>query len=185
MSLLSSLFKRKPEPESAAWSAGMGWRYVTYREGRNALTLQIEPMAQGADVVYVPDAERWASGAPAWARARAAEIVERLKSIAWNRELVWRVVPVSGFLEGDLPIAGSLESTPAGRQLEQLRLFEPNGRFTHAQNHEVWRTACRRFAEGATGRVTIFADTVVPDSVFQVIELAALKANPNVTLDFR
>jgi hypothetical protein len=34
------------------------------------------------------------------------------------------------------------------------------------------------------GRVTIFAAGINPKSVFGAIELAALRANPNVTLDF-
>jgi hypothetical protein len=32
------------------WSAQMGWRYVTYREDNNPISLQIEPMVSGPDI---------------------------------------------------------------------------------------------------------------------------------------
>jgi len=41
------------------------------------------------------------------------------------------------------------------------------------------------FAEQAKGSVTIYASEVIPNSVFQAVELPALKKNPNVTLVFK
>ena len=173
------------EPGGDGWLARMGWRYVTYAEGQNSLTMTIEPMAVGPDVVYVPDAAAWATKAPAWAQTRSTEILEKLKSIAWARELRWMESPDSGFQKSEEPVPGSLESTRGGRQLEVQRLFHPGSKLTHAQSHEVWHTAARRFAAAARGRVTLFVDGSAPDTVFQKVELPALKANPNVTLDFR
>ena len=167
------------------WTARMGWRYVTYVEGQRLLSFQIEPMAVGADIVYIPDAQAWSRSAPSWAAARAGEILGRLKSVAWRRELEWSESVDSSFLTSDVPVPGSLESTPGGQHLEAQRLFHPESTLTHAQAHEVWHMAARRFAEAARGRVTIFATGVNPKSVFGAVELPALRTNPNVTLDFK
>ena len=172
-------------PGGDGWAARMGWRYVTYVEGHSSLSFQIEPMAVGADVVYIPDAQAWSRGAPSWASSCASKILDRLKSLAWRRELEWSESGDSSFLTSDAPVPGSLESTPGGLQLEAERLFHPGSALTHAQAHEVWHMAERRFAEAARGKVTIFAGGVNPKSVFGAVQLPALRANPNVTLDFK
>jgi hypothetical protein len=172
-------------PGGDGWTARMGWRHVTYIEGRRSLSFQIEPMAVGADVVYIPNAQAWLRFAPSWASACASKILDRLKSIAWTRELEWSERVDSSFLTSDAPVPGSLESTPGGLQLEARRLFHPGSTLTHAQAHEVWHMAARRFAEAARGRVTIFASGVNPRTVFGAVELPALRANPNVILDFK
>lgn len=163
----------------------MGWRYITYLEAQHSLSFQIEPMAVGSDIVYIPDGQAWIQHAPPWAQARAREILDRLISIAWHRELEWSESSDSSFLDNDAPVPGSLESTPGGQYLEADRLFHPDSSLTHSQAHSVWHTAARRFAKAARGRVTVFASEVNPDSVFGAIELPALRANPNVTLYFK
>jgi len=172
-------------PGGAGWSARMGWRYLTYLEGEQSLSLAIEPMAVGPDIVYVPDAEAWSRVAPAWARNRATEILERIKSVPWSRDLQWSEGPNSAFLTDDSPVSGSLESSSGGQQLEAERLFHPGSGLTHAQAHECWHLAARMFAEATRGRVTLFVNGAVPNSVFREIELPALRSNPHVTLDFR
>ena len=167
------------------WSARMGWRYVTYVEGQRLLSFQIEPMAVGADIVYIPDLQTWSRSAPSWASARASEILARLKSVAWRRELEWSESVDASFLTSDRPVPGSLESTPGGQHLEAQRLFYPESTLTHAQAHAVWHLAEHRFAEAARGRVTIVANGVNPKSVFGAVALPALRANPSVTLDFK
>jgi hypothetical protein len=185
MTFLNSLLKNKSTSVPASWSAKMGWRFVTYSQEQGALSFQIEPMVKGPDVVYVPDQATWAKAAPAWAQPLAPDILARLKSVAWKRELLWQESDGAPFLKSDKPVPGSIESTKGGQYLEQQRMFDPNSPFTHAQCHEVWHQACRKFAGAASGRVTLFASTVIPDSVFQAVELPALRANPNVTLDFK
>jgi hypothetical protein len=170
---------------SVTWAARMGWRFVTYTEGQRSLTFQIEPMAKGADIVYLPDADTWAKNAPAWAKVRSAEIISRLQSTGWSRDLVWSLEMGTAFLAGDQPLPGSLESTSGGQYLEQLQMFAPQSGYTHAQAHEIWHAACEKFAAAASGRVTIMEAGVIPDSVFQAVELPALSANPQVTLIFR
>jgi hypothetical protein len=185
VSFLKSLLKGKPASINSSWSAKMGWRFVTYTQKEGVLSLQIEPMAKGPDIVYVPDEETWAKAAPSWAQSIASDILARVKSVAWKRELLWQRSSGAPFLNSDQPIPGSIESTKGGEYLEQMRMFDPNSPFTHAQCHEVWHQACQRFAAAASGRVSIFEGGVIPDSVFQAVELPALRANPNVTLEFK
>jgi len=160
----------------------MGWRYVAYSEGEIALSLSIEPMVKGADRVYVPDGPSWAKDAPSWTVERRAEVLARLKSVAWNRKLEWRECECPLSLGQHEVLRGSLESTPGGRALEERRLFEPQSKVPHEKAHDLWHQAARMFASQAKGSVTIYMSEVIPDSVFQAVELPALKENPNVTL---
>ena len=92
----------------------MGWRYVAYSEGNISVSLSIEPMATGEDRVYVPDEASWLKEAD-WTSERRAEVLSRLKSVAWNRKIDWRECecPLSSGTHQIIP--GSLESTPGGR----------------------------------------------------------------------
>src|SRR5947209_6269674 len=176
--------KQEKSPDAARWSAAMGWRRVVYQENDDVLWLSIEPMAAGADLVYVPDAEAWRRSAPGWAQSRREEILQRLKEVRWNRVIEWREgasFVISGIPE---PVPGSLESTPGGQTLEAARFFNPGGQLTHEQAHQVWHRAAERFAQAAKGKVTIFLTDIVEGSVFQVVELPALRSNPAVTLEF-
>ena len=163
----------------------MGWRYVAYAEGDVSFQLQIEPMVKGNDVVYVPNEASWLRKGPSRTKERRAEVLSRLKSVAWNRKLSWREGDYSLILGPLTVIPGSLESTPGGKALEDQRFFEPGSKVTHERAHEMWEEGARLMAEQASGTVRIFAREVVPGSVFQAVELPALLKNPNVTLVFK
>jgi hypothetical protein len=175
--------------DGGAWAAQMGWRYVAYREGGGAIALVIEPMVGVPDIVYTPDEQSWSANAPDWARARRAEILARLKSVAWNRDLEWRESqkekPTFIGLDLNLVVRGSTETTPGGRQLEEKRLFNPSSPVPREKAREMWYEAAREHAHAAKGKVNIFIESTIPNSVFQVIVLPALKENPNVELVFR
>lgn len=172
-------------PGGEGWSAKVGWHYVTYMEPGRSLSLAIDPMAVGPDIVYVPDTQIWQKTAPAWARNRATEILRHLKSVAWNRELEWSERSAAPFTSGKL-VQGSLEASPEGKQLESKQLFHPGSPMTADQVREAYNTAARKAAEAAEGRVTIFGgDDDLFDSVIQRVVLPALRANPNVTLDVK
>jgi len=164
------------------WSAEMGWRYVRYIEGETSVNLQIEPMAKDDDIVYVPDEATWQKDAPYSARHKREEILERLKSVEWNRQLEWRDGESSFGIDAVVP--GSLESTPGGRMVERRRVFHPGGELTREEAREVWHNAARIFAQSVKGEVKIIMDKGIPGSVFLEIELPVLELNPNVTLNF-
>jgi hypothetical protein len=184
---ISDRFIRKQEKSSdlARWSAAMGWRYLMYQENQNVLWLSIEPMTLGPDRIYVPDAESWRHSAPGWAKTRREEVLQRLQEVRWNRVIEWREGASPVMRGTPEPIPGSLESTTGGQTLEAAGFFNPGGQLTHEQAHQVWHRAAERFAHAARGKVTIFAADVVEGSVFQAIELPALRSNPAVIVDFR
>jgi hypothetical protein len=160
----------------------MNWQSIVYREGSRGISLEIEPMFEVADIVYVPDAATWSRTAPPWASSRRDEILARLKAPGWRRSLEWRESSkseVSGHLE---PVPGSLESTPGGREFQQKRLFDPDSELTAEQAREIWQMMVRRFALAARGEVHLFVDGTPKGSVFEKVALPALKENPNVKL---
>jgi len=161
----------------------MRWQSILYREDDGGLQLEIEPMFQVPDVVYVPSENQWAATAPAWARGRRLEILGKLKGMAWHRDLEWREGE-NGVIPNDHIVPGSLESTQGGGQLLAMRLFDPNSQLTSAQARQIWQIAVRQFAEQASGTVSLFIGARVPGSVFEMVALPALKKNPNVTLEW-
>lgn len=170
------------------WTAKMGWRYVAYTEGENGLSLAIEPMVKGNDLVFVPDEQSWLKEAPSWARERRAEILERLVSVAWNRNSTWlegkyTFSPLGPDLNDAMP--NSLEATPGGQALENMRMFEPGSKVTHRQAHKMWHEAARAVAERATGQVTVHTSEIISNSVFQAIVLPIFKKNPRVTIVYK
>jgi hypothetical protein len=168
---------------AASWSKmEMNWQYVVYREAGRGIRLEIEPMFQVADVVYVPDAEAWAKSAPPWARARRDEILARLENAGWHRDLEWRESNESSVSTNLEPVPGSIESTPGGREMLRQRLFDPNSGLTAAQAREIWHLLVHRFALGARGEVHLFVDGSPKGSVFERVVLPALKENPHVKL---
>lgn len=171
--------------EQETWENHMGWRYVSYSDGSDSFSLAIEPMVKGADRVYVPNESSWLKAMPSWTSAQRLQALARLKSVAWNRKLVWQECGCPLSVGPVRVIRGSLESTEGGQALEAQRLFEPGSKMTHEQAHQLWHAAARMFAEQASGTVTIFMSEVIADSVFQAVELPALKNNPNVTLVFK
>jgi hypothetical protein len=159
----------------------MGWRYVSYIEGENTLTLPIQPMLTGHCLVYVPDASRWKKEAPSWARNKRRGILKFLSAVNWNRGI--KFVDGGEFITEE-PVSGSLESTPAGQKLEAMNLFDPGSEFSRRGAMEVWLAAARRFAEAQEGEFHIYRTEAVPGSVFEEIELPALESNPNLKLVF-
>ena len=161
----------------------MGWRFVQYREAGESLALAIEPMVSGEDLVYVPDTMSWRERAPAAFRDRREEILNRLRSVRWNRELKWQDGG-SGFSSAE-PVPGSLKSTRGGAEFEAKNFFAPGSELTFEQARFVWITLERRFAMQVTGKVTIFVERTIPNSVFQAVVRPTLRKNSQAALDIR
>lgn len=171
---------------TAEWTCWLNWRVLTYQEGLQHLSLQVEPMSVGPCRVYVPGDAAWRRQAPAWAQGRREQILQRARSIAWNRDLDWpesERATVSD-LHAQTPVPGSLESTKGGQQLQALWLFHPDSpaRWSKADSKRAWIGGAEQMCLQAAGEVPVHISAVIPGSVFQAIELPALRRNPQVRI---
>jgi hypothetical protein len=166
----------------------MGWRVLTFEVENNWLSFQIEPMAFSPCKIYVPGQDTWIREAPDWARANRGFILESLKNVPFNRDVIWEERESAHFWPRHVanPPSGSLESTPGGKQLESLRLFQPESRSKATKEFakKVWCKLAEKFATQASGKVTISESSPIEGSVFREIELPTLQKNQNVTLNW-
>lgn len=181
-------FLKKLIPVTPAWRAHLGWQVLTYEEGDDWLSFQIEPMLDGPCKVYVPDAEVWQREAPAWATARRDEILQRLRATAWNRDLEWCGGPGSRLWprHANDPWDQSLESTPGGRQLLSMRLFHVDNpmRFSKVDAKRAWCKATEQMCMQVRGPIKMIETDVIPGSVFQEVAIPALRSNPQAQLNW-
>lgn len=76
----------------------------------------------------------------------------------------------------------TLEQTPGGKYLDDLRLYGKNqGLVRPEQSDQIWSELSRRYGESAKGDVTAYLHNADPNRVYLHDELPALRANPNVT----
>lgn len=76
----------------------------------------------------------------------------------------------------------TLESTPGGRWLDDLRLFDGTvDDIDPSRAAEIWGRTSANYAQGASGNVTAVINNPRASSIFLTQELPALLQNPNVT----
>ena len=78
----------------------------------------------------------------------------------------------------------SLESTEAGRKLEQDFLFDPTSPLNKEQVKEMFCILEKRFAENTIGDVKILKGSIIAGSVMSEISIPALERNTKVNLCF-
>ena len=121
-----------------------------------------------------------------WASENRDDILSAIKSIDWNRDII--------FNECDMDLncmsidkneieEGTMESTEAAKEFHSLYLFDPDKKVEKEQAHELWCTLEKRFAEQAEGKVTIYANSIIENSVFNKITIATLLKNEKVVLN--
>jgi hypothetical protein len=74
----------------------------------------------------------------------------------------------------------TLEMTPGGKVLDDLKLFEQGSPLTPAQATQVWSRLSQRYARQAAGDVFCFVTGARPTGVFTTVELPELKKNRKV-----
>lgn len=74
----------------------------------------------------------------------------------------------------------TLEMTPGGKFLDDLKLFDQGSPLQPEQAMRVWSRLSRRYAEQAAGDVFCFVVGARPTGVFTTVELPELKKNRKV-----
>jgi hypothetical protein len=74
----------------------------------------------------------------------------------------------------------TLEMTPGGKYLDDLKLFEQDSPLKPDQAVRVWSRLSQRYAEQAAGNVFCFVTGARPTGVFTTVELPELKKNRKV-----
>ena len=74
----------------------------------------------------------------------------------------------------------TLEMTPGGKFLDDLKLFDQGSPLKPEQATRVWSRLSQRYAEQAAGDVYCFVSGARPTGVFTTIELPELKKNRKV-----
>ncbi len=77
---------------------------------------------------------------------------------------------------------GSLESTEAGRKLEQDFLFDPASPLNKDQVKEIYCTLEKRFAENTIGDVKLLKGSIIEGSIMAEISIPTLEKNSKVNL---
>ncbi|MGX7263788.1 hypothetical protein [Enterococcus crotali] len=105
----------------------------------------------------------------------------------WNRDITFIQSPIEleliSLSENEYE-EGSLESTSGGQEFVSLDLFDPENDIEKEVVKELWLNLEKRFAEAATGFVSIYTNSFDDDSVFNKITIPTLLKNDDVTLNF-
>ena len=162
----------------------MRWKSVNYIFGQKKIVFSIVPMMNKADYVLVPNAEQWTKHL---AIEKRNEIIVILQHVDWKRDInivEFDIPPYITDKNEDLITPGSLESTEAGRKLEQDFLFDPTSPLNKEQVKEMFCILEKRFAENTIGDVKILKGSIIAGSVMSVISIPALERNTKVNLCF-
>ena len=136
----------------------------------------IKPMYKGDDICYIPIKND-----------EYKEIIERIKSVNWNRDI--------RFVECEIKVkclemnknefeAGTLESTKAAQEFNELEMFNPEFEMDRSKVHELWCILEKRFAEAADGIVSVKSYDISEGSVFDKITLPTLLSNKKAHVYF-
>lgn len=161
-------------------SVKMGWSFISILNEKNKLVLPIEQRVDNSDIVNIPSEGKFDN-------IPITKIKETLAQMDWNRDITFIQSPIEleliSLSENEYE-EGSLESTPGGQEFLSLDLFDPENDIEKEVVKELWLNLETRFAEAATGLVSIYANSFDEDSVFKKITIPTLLKNENVTLNF-
>ncbi len=161
----------------------MQWKQVKYINGGHSVVFEIVPMFQGKDIIIFPSAQLWTEAQNVFSDQERLEIIFLLERIAWKRDIHVVEANVTPDIDSKSgPVSGSIESTPGYQEMAAKNLFDPQSSLSKSEVKEIYCILEKRFAEGASGTITIPKDVVLKGSVLEQISIPTLKENRNVNL---
>jgi hypothetical protein len=162
----------------------MQWKQVKYTNSGHSVVFEIVPMLQGRDIIIFPNADFWTKDQNLFSDQERLEIIFLLERIAWKRDICVFEADIEPDIDSNTgPINGSIESTPGYQEMAAKNLFDPQSPLSKSEVKEIYCILEKRFAESASGVVTIPKDVILKGSVLEQISIPVLKANRNVTLN--
>ncbi|HWP80329.1 MAG TPA: hypothetical protein VN446_06760 [Candidatus Acidoferrum sp.] len=162
----------------------MQWKQVKYMNGGHSAAFEIIPMYRGKDIVIMPSATLWREGQSVFSDQERLEIIVLLERIAWKRDI--RVIEVNtppAIDSNTGPVSGSLESTTGYQEMATKNLFDPQSPLSKEQAKEIYCILEKRFAEGASGMVTIPKSVILQGSILAEVSIPVLEKNSSVHLN--
>lgn len=163
----------------------MKWKSISYIKGDMQIIFEIIPMYEESDIVIIPNRERWKVINDTFNYEEREEIIFLIERIDWKRTVnivEMDVAPKLISVNQSYIRKGSLESTEAGKKLEEANLFDPGQAMTKDQVKQLYYKLESRFAENASGNVEIIKEYIVKDSILDKIIIPILKSNSRVNL---
>lgn len=162
----------------------MGWKSLIFISDNDKIIFVIEPMIDEPDIIYIPEPAQWNNSTSRISEKRN-EILSIINSIEWNRDFIFKecnsTLMVLSVNE-DRFETGTLEATKGAKELLQLSLFDPCKTVEKEHAHELWCVLEKKFAEDIKGKVTISANNIIENSVFNKITIPTLLENDNVIM---
>jgi len=162
----------------------MQWKQGKYINGGHSVVFEIVPMFLGKDIIIFPSTQLWTETQNVFSDQERLEIIFLLERIAWKRDI--RVIETNVEPEVDMnnrPVNGSLESTPGYQEMAAKNLFDPQSPLSKSEVKEIYCILEKRFAENASGGVTIPKNMILQGSVLAEVSIPALKKNNSVRLN--
>lgn len=75
----------------------------------------------------------------------------------------------------------TLEMTPGGNWLNDMKLYGESSPFTSEQADLIWGTVSSKFVSSANGQVRAVLGNVRPTSIYKTVELPSVLNNTSVT----
>jgi hypothetical protein len=161
----------------------MQWKQVEYMNGGHSVVFEIVPMYQGKDIIIFPSAQLWTESQNVFSDQERMEIIFLLERIAWKRDIRVAEANITPDIDSnDGAVTGSIESTPGYQEMAAKNLFDPQSPLSKSEVKEIYCILEKRFAECASGIVTIPKDVILKGSVLEKVSIPALKANRNAVL---
>ncbi len=165
----------------------MRWKSVFYIKNDKILYFSVEPMMSCEAIVYFPTEANWSTVENDFSKQERLEIIFLLERIAWKRKIKIVEVDISPRIIksiGETILLGSMESTKAGRKIEEDNLFDPESPLTIEQANNIYVSLECKFAEQVQGIVTVYRENSIKNSVFDKIVLPILKENNKISLQY-